>query len=198
VLITIEGIDGSGKSSLVTALRDEIMDLNPLFTREPGATWIGDQVRRGIAEEIDPIAEALLFVADHAAHIDTIIRPALSEGRIVISDRYSDSRYAYQSVTLARHLPDPMGWLKGVHDGWTIRPDRTFLLILPVEVAIRRLASNTHLEHFERAGVLEEVQQKYLEIAAEEPERFVLVDATKEKEEIVGFIASEIRRSAAP
>jgi dTMP kinase len=198
VLITIEGIDGSGKSSLVKALRDEIADLTPLFTREPGATWIGEQVRRGIAEEIDPIAEALLFVADHAAHIATIVRPALSEGRIVISDRYSDSRYAYQAVTLAAHLPDPMGWLQGVHDGWTIRPDRTFLLILPVEVAISRLASNTHREHFERAEVLGKVQQEYLEIAAKEPGRFVLIDATKEKGEIVAFIAAEIRRSAAP
>jgi dTMP kinase len=198
VLITIEGIDGSGKSSLIGALREELSDLNPLFTREPGATWIGEQVRRGIAEEIDPIAEALLFVADHAAHVATLIKPALSEGRIVISDRYSDSRYAYQAVTLAHCLTDPVGWLKAVHDGWTIRPARTFLLILPVEVAIDRLASNASREHFEQAGVLEEVQRNYLEIAAGDPERFVLIDATKEKEEIARFIAEEIRRCAAP
>ena len=80
VLITIEGIDGSGKSTLVSALRELLSDLDPLFTREPGSTWVGEQVRRAIAEEIDPIAEALLFIADHAVHVSGVIRPALAEG----------------------------------------------------------------------------------------------------------------------
>ena len=74
VLITIEGIDGAGKSSLVRRLKHSLADLDPIFTREPGSTWIGESVRRGIAEEIDPIAEALLFAADHAAHLARVIR----------------------------------------------------------------------------------------------------------------------------
>ena len=101
MLITLEGIDGSGKSTLHESLREPLADLDPLFTREPGATWVGDQVRRAIREQIDPVTEATLFVADHAAHLAKVVRPALAEGRLVISDRYSDSRYAYQSVTLA-------------------------------------------------------------------------------------------------
>lgn len=173
-----------------------LADLDPVFTREPGATWIGDAVRRGIAEEIDPVAEALLFVADHAAHLDALVRPALADGRLVISDRYSDSRYAYQAVTLDGHLPEPLGWIRGVHEGWTVVPDRTYLLVIPVDETIRRLAANAHREHFEQAEILERVQQHYLAFAAGDPERFVILDAMKEKEEIVSFVAEDIRRHA--
>ncbi|MGB9175477.1 MAG: dTMP kinase, partial [Methanoregula sp.] len=115
MLITLEGIDGSGKSTLHDALRELLVDLDPVFTREPGATWVGDAVRRAIAEQIDPVTEATLFVADHAAHLATVVRPALAEGKLVISDRYSDSRYAYQTVTLQRIIPDPEGWLRAMH-----------------------------------------------------------------------------------
>src|SRR5512137_64098 len=139
MLITIEGIDGSGKSSLVEGLKRELSGLSPLFTREPGATWVGDQVRRAIAERVDPVTEALLFAADHAAHLATVVGPALRDGRLVISDRYTDSRYAYQSVMLDGVLPDPLAWLRAVHASWTIPPDRTFLLVLPVEGALARL-----------------------------------------------------------
>ena len=90
MLITIEGIDGTGKSTLIKNLKDLLSDLDPVFTREPGSTWIGEMVRRGIGENINPVSEALLFTADHAAHLETVIRPGLDEGRIVISDRYSD------------------------------------------------------------------------------------------------------------
>jgi dTMP kinase len=135
-------------------------------------------------------------VADHAAHLDVVVRPALAEGRVVISDRYSDSRYAYQAVTLEGHLPDPLVWIRGVHEGWTVRPDRTYLLVIPVDEALRRLTANAHREHFEQAEILERVQQHYLDFAAEDPGRFVILDAMKEKEEIVSFVAGDIRRHA--
>ena len=77
LLVTLEGIDGTGKSTLLMALREKLADLEPVFTREPGATWVGESVRRAIAEQIDPITEATLFVADHAAHLATVVRPAL-------------------------------------------------------------------------------------------------------------------------
>jgi dTMP kinase len=193
MLITIEGIDGSGKSSLVEALKSELSDINPIFTREPGSSWIGDQVRRAIAEQIDPISEALLFTADHAYHLATVVRPALRQDRLVISDRYSDSRYAYQAATLEQVLPDALTWLKRVHEGWTLRPDLTFLLVIPVDEALRRLASNTHREHFERGEILEKVQQTYLKLASDDPARFVIIDGLKKKDEIVDFVANEIR-----
>jgi dTMP kinase len=193
LLITLEGLDGSGKSTLHLALQELLADLDPVFTREPGATWVGESVRRAIAERIDPVTEATLFVADHAAHLAKIIRPALADGRLVISDRYSDSRYAYQSVTLQGVLPDPEGWLRAMHDGWSIIPDKTFLSVLPIDEAVSRLKPQNEREHFEKSDILEKVQQNYLNYARTDPSRFVIIDAMKEKEEIALFVAASIR-----
>ncbi|HPD76285.1 MAG TPA: dTMP kinase, partial [Methanoregulaceae archaeon] len=180
MLVTLEGIDGTGKSTLVAALAEPLADLDPVFTREPGATWVGEAVRRAIAEETDPVTEALLFAADHAAHLAAVIRPALDAGKLVISDRYSDSRYAYQQVTLDGIVPDPLSWLRALHDGWTIVPDRTFLFMLPVEEALLRLRQKNGREHFERRDVLVKVQENYLHLARADPARFVIVDAMKD------------------
>jgi dTMP kinase len=193
LLITLEGIDGSGKSTLHLALKGLLADLDPLFTREPGATWVGESVRRAIAEQIDPITEATLFVADHAAHLAQVIRPALADDRLVISDRYTDSRYAYQSVTLERVIPDPLAWLKAMHNGWSIVPDKTFLLVIPIDDALLRLSWKNGREHFERREILEKVQNNYLEYARAEPSRFVIVDAKKDKDEMAAFVAQAIR-----
>ena len=193
MLITIEGIDGSGKSTLLACLGELLADLDPLFTREPGATWVGESVRRAIAARMDPITEALLFSADHAAHIDTLIRPALDAGRLVISDRYSDSRFAYQPVVLDGILPDPLLWLRQIHAGWSIRPDRTFLLVLPVGDALSRLDPAAKREYFEDDRILSGVQENYLNLAADDPARFVIVDALLPAEEVARFVAGEIR-----
>jgi dTMP kinase len=197
MLITLEGIDGSGKSTLHEALRPLLADLDPLMTREPGATWVGDQVRRAIKEQIDPITEATLFVADHAAHLAKVVRPALAEDRLVISDRYSDSRYAYQSVTLQGIVPDPEGWLRAMHNGWTIVPDRTFLCVLPVDEALTRLKPDNEREHFEKRETLQKVQENYLAYARAEPARFVLVDALLPPATVAQFVADAIRQDMA-
>ena len=149
--------------------------------------------RRAVAEQIDPVTEATLFVADHAAHLATVVRPALDNKKLVISDRYSDSRFAYQSVTLDGVIPDPDGWLRAMHNGWSIVPDKTILLVIPVDEALARLAGKTGREHFERREVLEKVQDRYLAFARMEPSRFVVVDALLEKEEIACFVAEAIR-----
>jgi dTMP kinase len=196
LLITLEGIDGSGKSSLHAALQELLADLDPVFTREPGATWVGESVRRAIAEQIDPITEATLFVADHAAHLAKVVRPALAEGRLVVSDRYSDSRFAYQSVTLQAIIPEPEKWLRAMHNGWTITPDRTFLCVLPVEHALTRLKPQGEREHFEKRDVLEKVQNNYLSYARNEPGRFVVVDAMLPQDTVAQFVADAIRAMA--
>jgi dTMP kinase len=193
LLITLEGIDGSGKSTLHAALREPLADLAPVFTSEPGATWIGAAVRRAIAEQIDPITEATLFVADHAAHLARVVRPALAEGKLVISDRYSDSRYAYQSVTLQGIIPEPEQWLRAMHNSWTIIPDKTFLCVLPVDEALTRLKPQDKREHFERREVLEKVQNNYLSFARAEPSRFVIVDAMLPPGTVAQFVADAIR-----
>jgi len=196
LLITIEGIDGSGKSTLVSGLRENLSDLDPVFTREPGSTWVGEAVRRAIRERVDPVTEALLFVADHAAHLETVVRPALGAGKLVISDRYTDSRYAYQAAMLEGRIPDPPGWLRSLHDGWTIVPDRTFLLLIPVKEALERLPPEKRREHFEDGPFLERVRRNYLSLAEAEPSRFVLVDALLPAGEIHRFVEAEIRRVA--
>ncbi|WP_209675678.1 dTMP kinase [Methanolinea mesophila] len=198
MLITLEGIDGSGKSSLIEGLKEDLRDLSPVFTREPGSTWIGEQVRKAVALRIDPVAEALLFAADHAAHLDQVIRPALEYGALVISDRYTDSRFAYQSATLEGVIPDPLQWLRDVHRGWSIRPDHTFLLVLPVEIALSRIGDGRTREHFEDQDFLEKVQENYLSLAREEPARFVVIDAELEKEEIRGLISRAVRNFSGP
>ncbi|MDD1691542.1 MAG: dTMP kinase [Methanoregula sp.] len=194
MLVTLEGIDGSGKSSLHAALRELLADLDPVFTREPGATWVGDSVRRAIAEQIDPVTEATLFVADHAAHLATVVRPALAEGRLVISDRYSDSRFAYQSVTLQGIIPEPEKWLRAMHNGWSVVPYRTFLCVLPVDEALLRLKPDAQREHFEKRETLEKVQNNYLSYARNEPTRFVIVDAMLPQETVAKFVADAIRQ----
>jgi dTMP kinase len=197
VLVTLEGIDGTGKSTLLAALKEKLADLDPVFTREPGATWVGESVRRAIAEQIDPITEATLFVADHAAHLATVVRPALAAGKLVISDRYSDSRFAYQSITLDGVIPEPEKWLRAMHNGWSIVPDKTILLVIPVDDALARLSTKSGREHFERREILEKVQNRYLEFTRAEPDRFIIVDAMLEKDEVARFVADAIRQVVA-
>ena len=112
---------------------------------------------------------------------------------MVISDRYTDSRYAYQWATLEGVLPDPLTWLRQVHDGWTISPDHTLLLVLPVEVALSRKKEGGKREHFEEAALLARVQENYLRLAGEEPSRFVVVDAEMKEGELASFAEGVIR-----
>ena len=193
MLVTIEGIDGSGKSTLHGALGQALLDLSPIITREPGSTWVGEAVRRAIREHADPVAEALLFVADHAAHLREVIRPALLEGRLVISDRYIDSRFVYQQVTLDGIIPDPLGWLRAVHAGWTIYPDLTILLAVPVSVALERTGKRATGEHFEEESVLTRVQEYYMQLVEEEPYRFLILDGTLPPEHILQVASETIR-----
>jgi len=191
--VTLEGIDGSGKTTLQKALGVYLSDLNPVITCEPGSTWIGEAVRRAIREHADPVAEALLFIADHAAHLREIIRPALSEGRLVLSDRYVDSRLVYQQVTLDGILPDPLSWLRAVHEGWTIMPDLTILLTVPVQVALERTGKRESGEHFEQESVLTRVHENYMDLVDEDPARFLIIDGTMPPDHILRVAGETIR-----
>lgn len=193
MLVTIEGIDGSGKSTLHKALGPYLADLDPVITCEPGSTWIGEAVRRAIREHSDPIAEALLFVADHAAHLREVIKPALGEDRLVISDRYIDSRLVYQQVTLDGFIPDPLSWLRAVHHGWTILPDLTILLAVPVSVALERTGKREKGEHFEQEPVLIKVHENYMQLVEEDKTRFLILDGTLPPEHILKVAGETIR-----
>jgi dTMP kinase len=143
---------------------------------------------------LTPRAETMLFLAARAQLVEEVIRPALADGKLVISDRYSDSRYAYQAVTLKGVIPQPEEWIRAMHNGWSIVPDKTFLFVLPIDEALARLKPQNEREHFEKRDVLENVQKNYLQFARKDPSRFVIVDAMKEKNEIAIFVADSIRQ----
>jgi dTMP kinase len=181
-LITLEGIDGTGKSSIAKMLKTRFTEA--LFTREPTQSQIGRAVKKSIDSDEDPLAELFLFVADHAEHIAKVIRPALAEGKIVISDRYSDSRYAYQGATLSDDFDDAVAWVQGIHRGWTIVPDMTLLFTIEPEVAISRCGVRGDKTKFEKLEFLKKVQDNFLRLAGEEPHRFVIIDAGDKLEKV--------------
>ena len=181
MLITLEGIDGSGK----TTVREALADSHPeaVFTREPTESWYGEAVNRSINDAAaDPMAELFLYTADHADHLSRVVRPALNEGKTVISDRYSDSRYAYQGATLAGVVKQPMAYIKGVHEPFTRKPDATLYFDVPPKTGAERAGATNK---FEAADYLERVQQNYERLIDAEPNRFVRIDATQSPEEVI-------------
>jgi dTMP kinase len=186
-LITLEGIDGSGKSTVAKKLQEnpEISIFEPVFTREPTrGTITGTAVENAIQSDTDQLAELFLFTADHAEHLAKIVKPALESGKFVISDRYSDSRYAYQGMTLKNRLENPLEWVKSLHRGWTVVPDLTFLFDISPEVSIERCGKRGEQSKFEKIEFLRGVRELFLGLAAEDPERFVVIDTSHSPEKV--------------
>jgi dTMP kinase len=182
MLVTLEGLDGSGKSSALASLRegDAVPD-GAVFTREPTRTWYGEAVQRSIGDaDADALAELFLYTADHAAHLADTVRPALAEGRVVVSDRYSDSRYAYQGATLAAHpyldVEDPLDYVRDVHAPWTRPPDITVYLDVDPETGAERAGGTNKMEQI---SFLESVRDNYERLIDDDPDRFVRVDANR-------------------
>jgi dTMP kinase len=190
-LITLEGIDGTGKSSVARNMISKFPEA--IFTREPTQSWIGKAVKKSIDSDTDPLAELFLFVADHAEHISKVIRPALEDGKIVISDRYSDSRYAYQGATLSNKFDDAMDWVRSIHRGWTIVPDLTILFRIDPDVAVSRCGFRGAHTKFEKIEFLKTVQENFMKLAEKEPKRFVVIDAGQELEVVGCEVESVIR-----
>jgi len=194
-LITLEGIDGSGKSTVAEKLQKnpEIKAFKPVFTREPTrGTLTGNAVEKAIQSDTDQLAELFLFTADHAEHLAKLIKPALENGKIVISDRYSDSRYAYQGITLKTHLENPLEWVKDLHRGWTIVPDITFLFDIRPEISIERCGKRGEQSKFEKLEFLRGVREIFLKLAADDPERFIVIDASRSPEYIEKEVVKKI------
>lgn len=174
MLITVEGIDGSGKSTVCEALASTYPEA--VMTREPTGSWYGDAVRRSVSTpDANPLAELFLYTADHAHHLASTIEPALAADTVIISDRYSDSRYAYQGVTLSSHFDDSVAFVQSVHEPWTRPPDLTIYLDVPAAVGAERSGETNK---FERTAYLEEVRQNYERLIDAEPDRFHRIDGT--------------------
>jgi len=195
MLVTLEGVDGSGKSSALARLREsDRVPERAVFTREPTETWYGEAVERSVADaEADSLAELFLYTADHAAHLADTVRPALADGRPVVSDRYSDSRYAYQGATLATHphvdVDDPLAFVRDVHAPWTRRPDATVYLDVDPETGARRAGATNKME---QVAFLESVAENYERLVADDPDRFVRVDADRPQEAVLDDVEATV------
>jgi len=190
MLITLEGLDGSGKTTVWEVLREEYDDA--VFTREPTDTWYGEAVERSIEDDdADSVAELFLYTADHAAHLADTVEPALEADKLVVSDRFSDSRYAYQAVSLEGVVPRPMEYIMGVHRPWTRKPDCTIYLDVDPETAAARSGATNK---FEQAGFLADVRANYERLIDAEPGRFVRVDATQSPEAVVESVLDAVER----
>ena len=190
MLITLEGIDGSGKTTVAEALQDTLPEA--VFTMEPTDSWYGEAVERSIDDDgADPVAELFLYTADHADHLSRVVRPALEAGKVVVSDRYSDSRYAYQGATLDGVVRRPIEYVRGVHEPFTRAPDATLYFDVPPETGAERAGATNK---FETAGYLAEVQANYERLIESDPDRFVRIDATRSPEAVVAAAEDVVER----
>ena len=198
LFLTFEGGDGSGKSTQSALLERWLIEQGRtvVSTREPGGTEVGEEIREIVLHRrghIVPRAEALLYAADRAHHVATVVRPALERGDIVLQDRYLDSSVAYQGVgreLAAGEIRDLSLWAA---EG--LLPDITVLLDLDVAIGRDRLdESRTRYDRLEAeaAEFHARVREAYLGLAAAEPERFLVLDATLPVDELAALIRARV------
>jgi dTMP kinase len=194
VFISFEGADGSGKSTQAELLRETLAaeGRDVLLTREPGGTEVGERIRRLLLDgpEMAPLAEAALFAASRAQHVEEVIRPALTRGADVVCDRYVDSSLAYQGIARGLGLDEVLQLNLAVTRG--LLPDVTFLLLLDPEVAASRWVDADRLER-EGLEFQERVNTAYRSLALRFPERIVTIDATGEAEAIAREVHERLR-----
>ena len=191
VFITFEGIDGCGKSTQLRLLSSELRarGLSVVTTREPGGTTLGQKLRAALLDvegQVDPLAELLVFAADRAQHVRTVLRPALAENKIVLSDRYADATVAYQGSGRG-FKPGLISEIVQLATGG-LMPDLTLLFDLTVPesaVRTRRRVAAKHTDRLDSENVEfhERVREAYLEIAKSNPQRVRIIDAHRSSPE---------------
>jgi dTMP kinase len=186
MFITFEGPEGAGKSTAIAGaaeiLRAQGRDV--LTTREPGAGDFGRRIRAILLEgaEIDAKSELLLFLADRANHVETIIRPALREGRTVLCDRFADSTVVYQGY--ARGLDIDFIKRGNAFATGGLLPMLTILFDLPAEQGLARLTSKDRLDA-QPLGFHQQVREGFLHEARLQPERYAVIDASRDREQVL-------------
>ena len=185
--ITFEGVDGAGKSThlawFAEALRQR--DIEVVLTREPGGTALGEQLREILLNQDMTIGtEALLMFASRLEHIERVIKPSLSAGKWVISDRFSDASFAYQGGGRGYDWDKLNQLEQWVHAD--LQPDLTLFFDIPVEVARQRLSSNASLDRFEQeqGQFFERVRVGYHKRIQNNPNQYRIIDAVKSIDEI--------------
>ena len=198
MFVTFEGLDGSGKSTQAELLRArlEADGVDVVSTREPGGTELGERVRDLVLHggHVTPWAEALLYAAARAQHVDEVIRPALERGATVICDRYLDSSVAYQGVGRELGLERVLELNLAAVGG--LLPDRTFLLSLePAEIGSRLGGVHDRLER-ESEEFHARAAAAYRDLAGRFPERIVVLDAARPPDELAEEVYGSLRVSA--
>jgi len=191
MLITLEGLDGSGKTTVWEALHDSHPEAT--FTREPTGSWYGEAVERAVDGDADPLATLFLFTADHADHLSRRVEPSLADGDLVVVDRYSDSRFAYQAAALADHpdLDRPLEYVRGIHAAFSRAPDLTVYLDVDPETAAARSGATNQ---FEQEAFLAAVQANYERLIDADPGRFIRVDGTQSPEAVIDAVEDVVDR----
>jgi len=200
VFITLEGPDGSGKSTQARLLAEWLRDqgYEVVLTREPGGTDIGDQIRVVLHDQRNTAmgaqTEILLYSASRAQHVSQFIRPALAAGKIVVSDRYADSTLAYQGYGRGLDL----GTLRAITGFATggLTPDLTLYLDITAQEGLQRRQSGGDEWNRLDAEALEfhqRVRAGYLELVEQEPERWVVIDAARSVEEVQAEIRAQVQ-----
>ena len=193
IFITFEGGEGSGKSTQIQKLKNNILgfisDVEIVISREPGGTEVAEQIRdilvNGAADKLSVRAETLLMIAARAEHIDRVILPAIKRGAIVLCDRFKDSSIVYQGI--ANNIPSRK--IDKIHSFAlkTCEPDLTILIDVPAEIGIKRaLDRNESNQRFERKGELfhQKIRDGYLKIASSHPDRIKIIDGSQTIEKI--------------
>lgn len=203
--ITLEGIEGAGKSTVAAALRAALQDagVQSVLTREPGGTPLAERLRqivlaRGV-EVVSAEVETLLMFAARGVHLDNLVRPAIERGDWVICDRFTDATRAYQGGGRGMDADFIESLARGVQRG--LEPDLTLILDLPVQAGLaraqaRRLAAGeVTVDRFESETLLffERVRARYLQIARENPQRCRLIDASAPAEAVKAAAMAALR-----
>jgi dTMP kinase len=202
VFIAFEGGEGAGKSSRVVALSSRLRATGHevVLTHEPGDSRIGLQIRAILLDPtnqgLDARAEALLYAADRAQHVASVIVPALDRGAVVVTDRYVDSSIAYQGV--ARGLgAETIARLSRFATGGLL-PDLTIVLDVPPIVGRTRLAGSPDRLEAEPAEFHARVRQAYIELADASPDRYLIVDGTQSEEQVDAMILDGVKKLGLP
>jgi len=199
--ITLEGTEGVGKSTVCSRIDDSIRGRGHrlVATREPGGTPLGENIRRWVLDSDHEIlsaeVETLLMFAARGYHLDNVIRPALARGDWVLCDRFTDATFAYQGGGRGADRSLLAKLRAAIHRG--LEPDLTILLDAPVEVGFARIAGRAK-DHFEREDVafFERVRGVYLDLAAADPVRFRVIDATARLEAVLQHVADALQTFA--
>lgn len=203
--ITLEGGEGAGKSTNLRFIQAWLQQqgLEVVVTREPGGTELGEAIRGLLLDKqyqtMTPSCELLLMFAARAQHIETLIKPALTQGKWVISDRFTDATYAYQGAARGLGFERIAPIEDWVQQGFA--PDCTFVFDLPVEIGMRRVQSRGgEIDRFEQeqASFFEQVRQAYLTRAQQHPARYCVLDAAQNLADVQQDIEQQLQLLIAP